>query len=454
MTTRLAPPGKLAPPSKAVLPLPGKLSPPVSNAGESFAALPEDMAALAGRTASFVKVASNRASKLAAQHGPTVKQAALNFSTSAAVYAKQAAQGAAEAAKSTQIKLSDPEYREQKSKRLWKVGSIAAGVIIVIGGSSWLYATHQATIIAKNQIDNFIDSSGLASYLTYRSVSASPFGSATLYGVSLSDGNDINITVGAVGISSITKSGGQVTGAKISFKGFSIPALKIMRADFSSQSFTYALNAPALLMDFVNLGYTEITGSATFSVHPSGENSYHLESSGSIDDAGRWSISTDLGNVPSNLVASIQQISTNASATTLSSALPALQSLTNINLIGAKLTINDKQFQDRNGSLTWRASPSDTQDRAFLPIDGDAMVQNGMSTDTAKQIIKTLTNWENNGGTLTVSTNLAQPLPLLATEADSDNSYMGTLDSGFGIPQPTITSVEDFLVKTNAQISF
>lgn len=451
MTFRLVPPGNLAQPSNAPLLGPGQVVPPTLDAGEILAAVPEDMAALAGRAASFVKTTSNKASELAAQHGPTVKQVAMEFSQSASDYAKKTALSAAEVAKTGHERLSDPQFKQQGTRQLRRVGAIAGGALAVLIGISWLYAKHQATIIAHNQIDSFLNGSGLASYITYQSVSASPFGSATLRGVAIESGNGTKMDVRSLSISNITKSDGQVTGGTITVTGFDIPALQFLRADTGSGD---SISTNALFANFLTFGYIDVTGNAIFSVHPGDmANTYRIESSGNIRDAGTWRLSVGLGNVPSTLSSGISQLSATSSMTALLSAIPTFESFANINLVGMKLTINDAQFHDRSASLTLQATPSDRRVFVFWPVNRVRLVQNGVSSDTANQIVKAFYGWQNDGGTLRISTHLNQPLPLM-TMSNSDNPLLNGFLGSDDIPQPTVSSLEDFFAKTNAQVSF
>jgi hypothetical protein len=272
--------------------------------------------------------------------------------------------------------------------------------------------------------------------------------------VAIASGNGTKINVGALSISNITKSGGQVTGGTITVAGFDIPALQLLRADAGPGDVISSITPISFLPTFLTLGYTDITGNATFSVRPGDTvNTYRIESSGNIRDAGSWRFSADFGNVPSTLSSGISQLSARSSMTALLSAIPTFESFANINLGGLNLTINDAQFHDRNASLTFQATPSDRRGFIFWPVNRGLLVQNGMSSDAANQIVKTFYGWQNDGGTLRISTNLNQPLPLI-TMSSSDNPLLAGLLGSDNIPQPTVSSLEDFFAKTNAQVSF
>lgn len=444
MKSRLLPPGQLLSPTIKNLPLPGGLRQPSMEAGNIATSESEDLVKLSGQAKSFIKKAGDFTSEVVAHHGPKMKQKVHDFSASTAVYAKNKTKDFIDAAQHEKEKMTDPDYARKQKRRVLKLSAIGFGSVFVLLAVVWFIAEKQATSKAQTYIANYIAQNNLGSYVSYQSVSASPFGDVTVNGITLLVGNGIDIKINSANISDITRVNGQVVGGALALNGFNIPLLDLFRriGSFGVYGYTPEINQFGGLLA---LGYTTLTGNAKLSIEPLSGGEYQIKSSGKLHDLGGWSTNIVLGNAQ-NYVDSLLQ-GENFSA---ASMLPG-QGLT---LVKASLTLNNGPLLRRARTLTDQASPWDKQSSMGYNLYIGQMVQDGLSRDQALAINTTINDWFENGDELTIKTNIDQPLPLTGSyEQQAEGMISSFLGQGNGGADMVISSPEDFLAMSKAKVS-
>lgn len=446
MNISLLPPGPLLPKSNESLLPPSTVLPPIMAAGVHPVSSAEDIEGLAEQAKSLMEKTNNRTAELIAQHGPTLKQAAQKFSTSATEYAKKSAHTVVGAGRQQQEKLIKKTKERQMKNLPLKIGASVACFVVLLCAVIWGVASQRATTIANAQISDFITNNGLSQYVTYRSISASPFGNVEIDGLNISVGDGPSIKIAAVNISNITKIDGQIAGGAIALHGFDLPLLKITRKSILS-GLRDNDESSFIIADLATLGYPDLKGNLNLSVQPLSNNQYQLKTTGVLNNLGGLSANLIFGNIPNDLVSSLQN---------QSSALDAFVHLANTTLVSSKLTINNSGIRARAISLTSQASPWDSQVGLVYQLDKNKMIQDGLTLHQANKIQNTFNLWLKNGGTLTVTSNLEQPLHVLPGPTVDNASALSTLLGGGSNStiNTGISSIEDFLALTKAQLSF
>lgn len=439
MKSRLLPPGRLSPPTIKGMPLPGALKKPSMEAGNIETSTSDDLEKLSDQAKSFIKKTGDLTSEMVAHHGPKMKQKVQDLSASTAVYAKNKTKNFIDAAQHEREKMEDPDYARKQKNRLLKGGMIGLGVFGGLFIVVWFAAEKHATSEAQAYISNYIAQNGLGSYVTYKSVSASPFGDITINGITVSDGSAVDFKVASAEISDITKVNGQVVGGAIALHGFNIPL-----SSFFQTIGSYAPDIHGLGW-LQTLAYTNLTGNMDLSVEPLSGGKYQIKSSGKLHDLGGWSTNIIFGNAQNYVDALVQ--GENLSAASVSE-------MEGVSLIKASITLNNGPLLRRSSTLTTQASPWDKKSSMGYNLDIGQMVQDGLSRDQALAISSKINDWLENGDELMIKTNIDQPLSLFGNSVQqAEGIISGLLGQGDNGDDTIISSPESFLAMSKADVS-
>lgn len=283
---------------------------------------------------------------------------------------------------------------------------IAGGLVLVVAALGWVWAGHQATKVAKDQIDGFLIRNGLAGDIRYQDLSASPFGTATLKGVSVMAASANPILLGKVQISDVELKGEQLRGISLSADTVEIPLLAFARQQ---------RNLNDTLRDAIGLGYDAVRGEASLAVrYDDVRGTVSLQTSGSLNDAGGWKAKVVLGGISTNTVNELYTLAANARQ---------LGGLALFGLLGqagdalARTALVEMDLGVDNGGWFKRAAqvPDTGVPVAAVSssgVDETQLVKAGMGPSDAHALRQKLDTWVSKGGALRVTSSLSQPLPL------------------------------------------
>lgn len=321
-----------------------------------------------------------------------------------------------------------------------KLIGYACAAILLIG---WFVAKHYATATARDMVQGYLIRNNLTRYVTYSDISASPFGTATMYDVKAEYGPDDRVSMKSLRISDVHFKDGQLTGFAIAGRGVNVPIVAFARNAAPDNPFR----------EWLGMGYTSVSGDMALSFgYDSGRSELSASTTGNWTDAGSWRISIRLDNLDQSLVHDLSHPTSELVARTLSDPSALIASLARISLAQADLTIDDSSLQARDREVVDAEVPgpagSDSRQKVEDPeIAGmrNDLVKAGMAPSAADRMTTTVASWYANGGKISFSTRLAQPLVLIASGSASP------MDSG--MPRPAFDSLASFIVATNAEVS-
>lgn len=311
---------------------------------------------------------------------------------------------------------------------------IAAGVALIILGGGWMYAKHQATVIAKDRIDGFLIRNNLTAQVSYQDLSASPFGSATLSGVKLASPSGSAVSIGSLEISDVEMKGDQLRAVRISAEKAEVPLLAMARQQ---------RNPDKVLREAIGLGYTSLTGSVDALLrYDEQKAAIDFETSGEIRDLGTWTAKLRVANLDAATINTLYALSNNAAQlgglALLSVMGQAGEALTRLSLAEADVAIDNSGLFKRANEITDHDMPSEGAAEVSSAFDERELVRAGIAPSEAAITRNTVENWLRKGGSLRVASNLGQPLPLFR---------------GGNIFAPSFDSLPGFLVATKSRIS-
>jgi hypothetical protein len=314
--------------------------------------------------------------------------------------------------------IEDPKKLQSTFANNRKTISASLGAVIIVAGGAWLFAVQQATVIAKDMVDGFIDQYNLRDKVSYDNVSASPFGSVTVTGVKAHISPSTSIKVADLNIS-ISDNNQSMT---LSAESFELPLSALARDQ----------DMPPVIYELIGMGYTTLISDLTTAVRfDDGKKTLVLETSADIRDVGDSELQITLGNV--NLTGlhslnSLSQMTGQGNSSIEESMLLGLVSsgkiasdLAELTLSEAKLTVNNSAYHKRSKEVTGLDMPRDDTDqgtRSEMPGSENALVRAGMTPSDAKAAHAAMSSWLRDGGSLQITTSLDRPLPLLRSGFD------------------------------------
>jgi len=350
------------------------------------------------------------AKELASRAGTEAREFA---SRAAAFTAEKAPKIRKKAEKLTQVArntLADSKRRKALVAANKKTLAIGIVIVALVVGAGWTFAKHQATAVAKDRIDGFLIRNGLSTAVTYDDVTASPFGTATLSGVTVRTSKGETIAkIGALKISNVETEGDMLLGVKVSAASFEVPLLALARSQLREPM---AVNA-------IGMGYTTLKGNLSFAESFDDQRrTLSIETTEVVRDLGSVEANLVLGNLNlaalgalANIARAAQQ---NNPAALLEGAFAGARIFGGATLMEANVTIDNSGWFKRNREITAYDVPVDVSApvaRSDVLTISD-LVRAGMSPSDAEATREAIENWLTNGGTLRLETNIGQPVPL------------------------------------------
>jgi len=365
------------------------------------------------KVAAGAKLLGAKAAELTATQGPVLKEQAQKLGAKMADVAAQARDRAEEAAREASVTLKDPSLRKgfwQTYKRRILAG---AGAFIVIAGGGYGFGCYQATKAARDVVDTYLIRGHLQQQVSYRDISATPFGSARLSGIRLSVmGQPVEIASLSVG--GLRPDGTAPERLDIAWSGLSLPASSILSGDD--------------LAALIGSGFAKLQGEGSFQYRfDSSAHEVEIKTAGSFSKAGSWDFAWTLANTDP---ASLGRIVEGGNA-----FLPAVQ------LRSLSGSLDASGFEKRTGEIPRSALPAE-EGRPLLNIASTqfsrSLIEAGMSPADARDMLEALQKFARTGDKITLKSRTDYPVPLFAT------GFLG---------QPQLISFPAFLAATKLSVS-
>lgn len=321
-----------------------------------------------------------------------------------------------------------------------KVSKKAASALVlgalVVAGGGWTLAKRHATAQARDLVDGFLIREGLNGRINYADLSASPFGSVSLQGVTVTLSPDAVVRAASVDVSDIALQNGEIRKARLSASGADVPVLAMARAD----RYNHALR------DMVSLGYTSLRGDVSLALdYDDQRQSLSLETSGTVRDAGGWSARLRMEGIDPAMVATARRLASGNfnPLELMGAAAQNMDMLFRVALAEADVTVDNSGIRRRERDIVATDVPQkqDPSARQALPLDPTALIRAGMAPEAARTSAAAVDAWAKDGGKLRVATGLSRPMPVFKRGA------------GFAPILPVFDSPEGFLAVTKATVS-
>lgn len=321
------------------------------------------------------------------------------------------------------------------------IAAVAVATAVVLAGGGWALAKRYASQQARDAIGSILVRYRLSDTVSYDDISASPFGTVTIWGPAVAISPNIYTRAAVLDLTEIQRKDDEIRRVRVSARGIAVPVLAMARTQQGSPLFQYA----------AKLGYTMINGDASILVDFDDQRqSFILETEGDARDAASWRVAIKIGGIDRDLLPLAQVLSGWQMPNSLAErmmmvdvAMKSLDKLTRIVLEHVEVKIDNTGLSRRQRELVDSDVALDRpEERAAVPpLDEDALIRAGVSQATARDAVTAVRNWVDNGGTLRVVTRLDRPLPLFR-----NSSVLGELRLAFPTP-------EKFLAVTRATIS-
>ncbi|MBF0325552.1 MAG: hypothetical protein HQL42_10815 [Alphaproteobacteria bacterium] len=307
---------------------------------------------------------------------------------------------------------------------------IVAGLVMIVAGGGWMIAKSKATAQAKDAIDGFLIRTKLAAEVRYRDLSASPFGSATLSGVTLGASSPTPVVVGSIDISDIEMKGDQLRAIRIVAKDAEIPLLSIARQQHRPDD---------MMKTAIGLGYSRVTATLETAIRfDESKGALAVDSSGKVADGGSWDARVRLAGIDAKAVDALYGLANGGKALGGAAVLGLIGSLgdnlTRLSLVEMKVGVDNSGWFKRANTITDLDMPPDGANGPAF--DEAELIRAGMAPSEAQAARRSVETWLKSGGGLNVATNLGQPLPL----------FRGSVFA------PSFTDLPAFLAMTKSRI--
>ncbi|MFS2013399.1 hypothetical protein ACCD06_26635 [Azospirillum sp. CT11-132] len=319
------------------------------------------------------------------------------------------------------------------SKKL--VSALVLGALVVAGGG-WVLAKQHATAQARDLVDGFLIREGLNGRVSYADLSASPFGSVSLLGVTVTLSPDAVVRATSVDVSDIALQNGEVRKARLSASDADVPVLAMARANRYNP----------VLRDLVSLGYTSLRGDVSLLLdYDDQRQSLFVETSGSVRDAGGWNARLRVEGVDPAMVATARRLASGSfnPLELMGAATQNMDMLFRVALAEADVTVDNSGVRRREREIVATDFPpkEDPSAQRRPPLDPTALIRAGMAPEAARMSAVAMGNWVKDGGKLRVATGLPRPVPMFKRGGP------------FSPIEPIFDSPEGFLAVTKATIS-
>lgn len=350
------------------------------------------------------------ASTLWAEHAPRIKASGSAAAEQVGKFADRVLHQGADTLHEAGAIMADPAKRSGLWARYRTLIMASGAGVAILAGLGWVAGCHEASRIANQKLHDVLDQAGLAPYVQYASVSASPFGNITVYDVKIRvSENDVHpVTIASVSVSGLSSSQTVPNALSLSARHVECPigtANTLTAGDLSETK----LSA---------LGYSSITGDIALSYRLA-DRTLAFESNADFVQMGGWNVSFNLVDVPGTVFGSVSSLM-QAGGFNPIVLMQMAQQFSTIKLQNADMQFDNRGFVQRLHAIPDTPFPQDQT----LP---------GNATPFAQ--------WNNQGGKLRIITQLEEPLPIMQSRFPYSSLF-----------NPAFSNLDSFITRTHATV--
>jgi len=332
----------------------------------------------------------------------------------------------------------DGEQRGNFTRRHGRTLLIAAAGLVLLGGGGWLYAGHQASVAAQQQVSDFLAATGMTGHVSYSGVSGSPFGAVSLEDVVIRDASNQPIaTFGQLSVTGLRREGGVLLGVHLTGHAASLPLVGIAR-EIPNPFFA----------NLISIGYSNLKGDVSFGIDadPAHE-SLVIDVAGDFSDMAALKLHVGFGGIPPQLTSMMPQLASasarNDPSALMSAGMMGLQFYQKVTLIEASFSADDADLMRRMADVPMAGHPDEVVNVPLFanPVSSRDLVSAGMPAAEAEAVHGVFDRWLLSGGKLRVETVLSQPLALFSKTGQ------------WGGPSMAFSNLAAFLVASHAKVS-
>lgn len=340
------------------------------------------------KLAAGAKTLGAKAAEIAAEQGPVLKEQAQKLGSRMADAAAQA---------------RDPGFWEKYKRRL--LGS--AAFLLVLAGGGYEIGCYKASEMARDAVDGYLIRNHLQQVLSYKDVSATPFGRVTLSGLRFESpiiGSPVDFA--ALSISGLSEKGTMPDHLEVSWTGLDLPTRSL-------------LSAGSDLTVLIGSGFQTLKGDGGFNIRFSSANrELRLETAGRFTDAGSWNLDVTFANFNGPAL---------ANAPPERGGLFGPEDPLHLAVLGAIATLMTVEVKSVDGSLDFSPLMKrlDEIPRTALPADkqpplfdlqakpaAEGLVEAGMAPSAARDMADTLQKFVQTGAKISLKSRAEKPVPL------------------------------------------
>lgn len=316
---------------------------------------------------------------------------------------------------------------------------LVAGAVLLLIIILWFYAGQVATRHARRAVDDALMQAGLAGTVTYDTIHASPFGTVQLDHVAITLPGGTAITTRRLILSGLQLRDGMLNGVHLEASDLTIPLLDLVRQGINVGS------PSGFATTLLGTGITVEQGQAAIDYRfDENDRVLSFSTTGQMSGIGGWSFSTRLVDVDPRWIEMLRPIAGLAMgqapnglaelAVAGSLAPPRLKQLT--------WSLNNTPLWNRlqlvpDTSIPTREESDPRSEEAQI---ASTFMKAGVAASEARNNAKMLARWERKGGTLSFTTDIDTPLPLV-----SSGGLLGI--------QPAFPSAEGFVARSHGSFS-
>ncbi|GEM_PF-4938802 len=377
------------------------------------------------KVAAGARLLGAKAAELKAAQGPVLKEQTQKLGAKMIDAAAQARDRAEEAAREASATLQDPSRRNGFWRTYKRRILAGAGAFVLLVAGGYGFGCYKATGMARDAIDTYLIRNHLQQVVTYRDVSATPFGAARLSGVKIAAPNSgPTLEVASLSISGLKPDGGVPDRLDVDWSGLSLPSNGLMSGDE--------------LAGFVGSGFARLQGEGSFQWRANASaREVEIKSSGKFSGACAWDFDVAFANIDP---ASLGRLGDGGIMSVLAVQL-GMSPLLAIQLKSLSGSLDMSDLVKRASDIPHTALPAGDGYALFekAPAEfGRSLIEAGMSPSDARDTADALQKFARTGARITLKSRVEHPVPLFSV-------------GGFG--QPQLTSFPAFLAATKLSLS-
>jgi hypothetical protein len=313
-------------------------------------------------------------------------------------------------------------------------GGIAVAAVVVLAGGGWLVAGKMASAQARTEVDSYVARNNLQDKVRMAEVTATPFGDATIHGMSIAAGPSTTMTIGTLKLSDIIRQGDRLLAIRVVAEDVVMPLEGAVKDNLISAGSVQPLLA---------LGDKEARGNLNFAyAYDPAQSTLSLSEEGTARHAGALNFSIRLVQVPAAVMDALYSAPeagrTGGAMALMMLGMQVMQSAGPLALAELTFSVDNGPLRRRQPASAVAAPPvvsAETGTRQLMAA--------GMPEAQARTAAQAGESWLKEGGTLRLATHLDAPLPLL--RPNPGNRFMPMA--------PVFDSPQSFLALTKATVT-